>query len=69
MEWKDISTAPRDGTAILISDNSNPNWQILIASWGYGSWNVHGNEIYGEMCGINPVPTHWIPLPPPPKDE
>ena len=57
LEWQDISTAPRDGTAILAYD---PKWQSAhVVAWSknYSEWKGGANR-----CR----PTHWLPLPPPP---
>lgn len=63
--WQDISTAPRDGTNILVW------WPLQIhcpvtAHWtdkwadGIG-WKFTG---WGQV--LQTSPTHWFPLPPPP---
>jgi hypothetical protein len=66
-EWRPIKTAPLDRNAILIYCPNEPEWHILVAEWSFGSWFVHGNEIYGwESTGMDPKPTHWMPLPRPP---
>jgi hypothetical protein len=73
-EWKDISTAPKDGTWVLISGGSIwYGWsgdtiptcvvgQFLPTS---NSWQFawYDGGFYGEY----ETPTHWMPLPPPPK--
>ena len=59
--WQDISTAPKDGTRILVSNDCCP---VTIAKCfggelGSGRWlDDEGNEI---------EPTHWRPLPAPPS--
>lgn len=72
-EWQPIETAPKDGTDILLG--YYPTWPGL--DLGKGSCEVafwHG--IKNTWCGrvlLNAdghfSPTHWMPLPPPPKDE
>jgi hypothetical protein len=66
--WQPIETAPKDGTPILAYCQKEREWPFLIVEWSFGSWFVHGNEIYGESTGIDPKPTHWMPLPEPPND-
>ena len=61
-EWQPIETAPDDGTFILVFDSE---WGIMIAN-NYDSlsgWSV----MWDDRCTeINP--THWMPLPKPPKN-
>lgn len=65
-QWRDISTAPKDGTAILLA--------VLGSSGKYaqqvGSWQVDrlNDEPDGwEWPWTVGRPTHWMPLPPPPE--
>lgn len=58
-DWQPIETAPKDGTSLLIAGRFG--WR--------GDWNVkigHWRENYGFMYGLSFVPSHWMPLPPPP---
>lgn len=65
-EWQPISTAPKDGSEILLID---PEHEIKVVStyWhafanGDGYWeNLEGLEEYN--------PTHWMPLPTAPKGK
>jgi hypothetical protein len=57
MEWQPIETAPRDGQAILAWDE---NLTYEIAYRQRGKWR------YGPK-GYSFNPTHWMPLPAPPK--
>lgn len=67
-EWQSIETAPRDGTRILVTGNL---WNYskcireyipVTVYWYDGAWETsypqkrHAGE-----------PSHWMPLPPPPK--
>ena len=59
MDWQPIETAPRDGAAVLVYDE-NLTYEIAYryrAEWRYGP--------KGYSC----KPTHWMPLPAPPKDR
>lgn len=63
--WQPISTAPRDGSEVLIS---NFGRSVVVASYerDYGGWCYRwhpydGPSVYGDA-------THWQPLPTPPKD-
>jgi hypothetical protein len=60
VEWRDISTAPKDGTRILVYLNSKAT--IIIRSDDL----KHPLAVY-----LYPPshPTHWAPLPPPPEKE
>lgn len=70
-DWRSIETAPKDGTPILLYCPYDPQrgiyndqeWPLLIGEWDFGKWRVHGNDIAGDMVGIDPKPTHWMPSP------
>ena len=69
--WRPIETAPKDGTKILLGkiaghpDHPTALWWATSGFWSdkWGNWND----------GIEPAglasPTHWQPLPEPPKQE
>jgi hypothetical protein len=57
MEWQPIETAPKNGV-ILVWDE-NETWEI--AYYHRGKWR------YGPK-GYSFNPTHWMPLPDPPKN-
>lgn len=68
-QWQDISTAPKDGTAVLIWNPSSYQGKggsfvgIYFKTREYGlQWICHPGYIRAE-------PTHWMPLPPPPGDR
>jgi hypothetical protein len=66
--WQDISTAPKDGTKILVW----PYWPDNIPAAVYwrdmkrtpGRWEITPSH----FC-FGADPTRWQPLPPPPKIE
>jgi len=73
-EWRDISTAPRDGTTVLLFSNKNGlGWNIT----GYGRWEG-GDDIVSGWVSFGMIepggnlglanPTHWMPLPAAPRD-
>lgn len=60
-EWKPIETAPKDGTPLLLfgiyPGDQQPLW------WVTGGWQ--NGRFRGDYA--TPPPTHWLPLPAPPK--
>lgn len=74
-EWQDISTAPRDGTSILvIVAGRHPDTGIPfipeVVEWNHGGY--WWNEMWGggDNAGVY-EPTHWmtLPLPPAPQEK
>lgn len=59
-EWQDIETAPKDGTDILGFDEDGR----VVVWWDRNAWIRRGDDY-----DIVTHPTHWQPLPPPPKDS
>lgn len=67
MEWQPISTAPKDGTKILIhfqcEDFSDVDIYVAFYSRFFSSpWRIINDFGFNEH-----VPTHWMPLPDAPK--
>lgn len=65
--WQDISTAPKDGTHVLLSEGHNVWEGRAVESYGRWGWwerNAHPTN----YCGSEDYPTHWMPLPPPPAE-
>mgnify|MGYP002507805316 CR=1 FL=1 len=77
-EWQPIETAPKDetkiyGTRILaffpLEEESDYSSQIVIIRWSYYKrWELaeYSGELDHEFYS---QPTHWMPLPNPPKQE
>ena len=66
MKWQPIETAPRDGTDIFIwSHIINKPISVHWRSDDGGDWFISDCLPY---C-IDPYPTHWMPLPPPPQTD
>ena len=62
-EWQPIETAPKDGHRLLMAGNNRGVAWVTIAHWApYAGcvWNAD------EMKALQ-NPTHWMPLPEPPK--
>ncbi|HVM91364.1 MAG TPA: DUF551 domain-containing protein [Terriglobales bacterium] len=71
-EWKPISTAPKDGSEVLLYIGA-PWSKIEKARW-YAPWSnwqcgvIPSDPVREEYFGIgSSVPTHWMPLPSPPE--
>jgi len=63
MTWQPIATAPKDGTAILVSGGCF----IFCVEWNneFDWWAVDDNKL-GPFRLRGAAPTHWMPLPPAP---
>ncbi|HEY0124995.1 MAG TPA: hypothetical protein VGC14_25175 [Rhizobium sp.] len=61
--WQDISTAPKDGTDLLLSAE---NWHgdVVVGCWSFGGWRDRDD---GDALR----PTHWqhIPSAPTPSED
>lgn len=74
--WMDISTAPKDGTRILVyitgDKQSVVRWERVGFSYHWvvygqcGFWTKRTKII---VLGKDTEPTHWQPLPPSPSSE
>lgn len=75
--WKPIETAPMDGTEILVwTTTNNPNDMEYVVSVCEGEhlekvqvsrFTETGPGEFGWETTIIGEPTHWMPLPEPPK--
>lgn len=64
--WQPIETAPKDGTHILVSrvaDPASTYREIHVMCWKYDTWLSTWD--FGDRA--HNMPTHWTPLPEPPK--
>ena len=71
-KWQPIETAPKDGREVLIYLGA-PWLRVEKARW-YGPWSnwqvgiIPSDPAREEQFGIgSAIPTHWMPLPEPPK--
>lgn len=63
-EWRPIAEAPKDGTSILTFPHYHiTHWDMEIESFTHG-WD----EDAERFKPMRWAPTHWMPLPTPPKD-
>jgi hypothetical protein len=66
VKWQPISTAPKDGTDILIAyrDGYFGCMSVALTCWGETSWrHLFSNEY------ITDTPTCWMPIPLAPANE
>lgn len=70
LDWRDISTAPRDGTRILLCFGevyTRDNGYVTLGHWdGDGLGGQAWNNAAGQT--LTAKATHWMPLPAPPPD-
>ena len=62
--WKDISTAPKDGTEVIVRFVDKGEGGVEVANaWWNNSWRKIDYSLdaykYFSFCDI----THWMPLP------
>ena len=69
MNWQPIETAPRDGTGFLYYQKL-PFGQKWIGSAVYHEGEFVHVQWNGDECDWTTInPTHWMPLPAPPKAD
>ncbi len=73
-EWQDISTAPRDGTEMLLFEMVEMFEQDEKQPYMFtGRFETEGNHAGSFVCleyqAFKLNPTHWMPLPKPPVTE
>ena len=66
-KWEKIETAPKDGTAFIAYQSVNSDMQVISSCIFDCGEFVFVNFGEGRHTAANP--THWIPLPQPPKGE
>lgn len=67
--WQPIETAPRDGTPILVFYGERIGMdRYYVRYWDRGDWATDKEGWVDHWRQIRPEqPTHWMPLPMPPK--
>lgn len=64
-EWQDIATAPKDDRDVLIFCPQGVCTKVFVAfNSGVGGWETPEG---GEIERISGRPSHWMPLPDPPR--
>jgi hypothetical protein len=63
-EWEDTATAPKDATQIMLFNHVAGTDTYAVGFWNSDKafWQLDVNGRY-----YIPNPTHWMPLPQPPK--
>lgn len=59
--WHPISTAPKDGTPVLLASVRSGGWRL----WASDGWHKKQNAWRGQ--GPRNPPSYWQPLPEPPS--
>ena len=67
-EWQPISTAPKDGTLIIIICENSGIYPDVIAV-RYLSEDKDGEAGWWDEYGVLYEPTYWIPMPKNPKKK
>lgn len=77
MKWQPIETAPKDGTEIIAWGIRFGSWGYTEdrkcwtgVKWDRGNWERPGNWFETRATpqySAGFKPTHWMPLPEPPK--
>ena len=68
-QWQKIETAPKDGTAVLAWDG----YDMAVTQWGESSVYARADDwVVGPTQDDRNTrstfePTHWMPLPAPPR--
>ena len=66
-DWQPIDTAPKDGSRILAWEPGHAPYIADFDDYGWlttEDWAGDGTGYYIPVC----EPTHWMPLPAPPRD-
>ena len=69
-EWKPISTAPKDGTHVLVWSNGVGHWVASFRLPMRGEPQCEGHYVkeWRDGGGRWATPTHWQPLTTPPPE-
>ncbi|KAA5921329.1 DUF551 domain-containing protein [Achromobacter xylosoxidans] len=68
-KWKTMESAPWDGTAVLAFWPPTRGSKVTERSYGVTKYR-NGGWVNVDDCGESySEPTHWMPLPAPPKEN
>lgn len=65
MDWQPIETAPKDGMVLVYCPDARQGKEIVAAQLKAGKPFL----VSGIFAFDHAPATHWMPLPPPPKDQ
>jgi ABC-type phosphonate transport system ATPase subunit len=66
-EWQPIETAPKDGTRLLVACVGECGTRWMYVAWNKKRhWRLMETKT-GSFMEVHDTPTHWMPLPDPPK--
>lgn len=71
-KWKPIESAPKDGTRFLAFWSGDyGTYTTRYHSWGESKFYNAGGRFIADcqQVPVNRCPTHWMPLPAPPKES
>jgi hypothetical protein len=69
MGWQPIETAPRGGVWILVFGPDGVD-KARFCEWTFEAfWERKYTAEYDNELSIVSDPSHWMPLPPPPKGD
>lgn len=67
-DWQSIESAPKDGTWVLVCGGTWPvtmAWYALNSRINRAYWKM--DDEWDDYDLADDQPTHWMPLPEPPK--
>lgn len=77
-QWQPIETAPKDGVRFLAWENAYADLPYVVhwnrydpgdaAEAGVDGYWAFSEQLIGDVAG-EATPTHWLPIPAPPRDE
>ncbi len=68
-DWKNINSAPRDGTIILLFVPGDGLWTGVFTGWSDGgAWYTGLPDCIDGDATLSPEPTMWAPRPAPPSE-
>lgn len=73
LEWRPVESAPPQKVILLwaLTDSETGNWKMATGHWCPGFRDEPGQWEWGghRLQSYSVQPTHWLPLPLPPKER